>query len=190
MSPARFTPIPSGSSTPGRYLSLMRRSAIRSALSLVRQPSCTSSPPRASRIAIAVPQLPEPITATLRSGGSPPSHSHCSSMLGQMRAVTVAARAGEGWSVRGKVIGRPARSFTLRGLIRHPRRTCSLPTTATGTTAAPVSRASRPTPRFGSARDPARILVPSGNMQIAPPRSRIMRDVVIASSSASPRRIG
>ena len=40
--------------------------------------------------------------------------------------------AGDGCSVRGKVIGRPARSFTLRGRIRQPRRTCSVPCTATG----------------------------------------------------------
>ena len=46
--------------------------------------------------------------------------------------VTVAASAGEGCSVRGKVSGRPTRSFTLRGRIRQPRRTCSCPCTATG----------------------------------------------------------
>jgi hypothetical protein len=38
-------------------------------------------------------------------------------MFGQMRSVTVAASAAEGRSVRGKVIGLPARSFTLRGRI-------------------------------------------------------------------------
>ena len=81
-----------------------------------------------------MPQLPAPITAALRSGGSPPSHSHCSSMLGQIRSVTVAASAGEGFSVRGKVSGLPARSLTLRGRIRQPRRTCSVPWTATGST--------------------------------------------------------
>ena len=67
-----------------------------------------------------MPQLPAPMTTAFRSGGSPPSHSHCSSMLGQIRDVTVAASAGEGWSVRGKVIARPIRSLTLRGRIRQP----------------------------------------------------------------------
>ena len=52
-----------------------------------------------------MPQLPAPITAALRIGGRPPSHSHCSSMLGQIRAVTVAASEGEGFSVCGKVDG-------------------------------------------------------------------------------------
>ena len=78
-------------------------------------PSWTSTPPRASRTATAVPQLPAPITAALRIGGSPPSHSHCSSMFGQIRAVTVAASEGEGFSVCGKVSALPARSRTLRG---------------------------------------------------------------------------
>ena len=48
-------------------------------------------------------------------------------MLGQIRSVTVAASAGEGFSVCGKVSGVPARSLTLRGRIRQPRRTCSEP---------------------------------------------------------------
>ena len=137
-----------------------------------------------------MPQLPAPITAALRSGGRPPSHSHCSSMFGQIRSVTVAASAGDGRSVRGKVIGLPARSFTLRGRIRQPRRTSSDPWTATGRTAAPVSSASRPTPRFGRPREPERIRVPSGKTTTVPPRSTISRAVSIAVSSDCPRRIG
>ncbi len=156
----------------------------------MRVPSSTSSPPRASSTATAVPQLPAPITAALRSGGRPPSHSHCSSMFGQIRSVTVAASAGEGRSVRGKVSGLPARSLTLRGRIRQPRRTCSEPWTAIGSTAAPVSSARRPTPRFGRPSEPVRILVPSGKMTTVPPRSTISRAVSIAVSSDWPRRIG
>ena len=79
-----------------------------------------------------MPQLPAPIAASaaLRRGGSPPSHSHWSSTFGQIRVVTVAASAGEGCCVRGKVTGLPTRSRTFRGRIRQPRRTCSLPCTA------------------------------------------------------------
>jgi hypothetical protein len=65
-----------------------------------------------------------------------------------------------------------------------------VPITATGITGAPVCSASRPTPRFGCASEPVRIRVPSGKMQIVPPRSSTMRAVFIASSSDSPRRIG
>ncbi len=111
-------------------------------------------------------------------------------MLGQMRSVTVAASAGEGRSVRGKVSGVPARSLTLRGRMRQPRRTCSLPWTAIGSTAAPVSSASRPTPRLGRPSEPERIRVPSGKMTTVPPRSTTSRAVSIAVSSDWPRRIG
>ena len=102
----------------------------------------------------------------------------------------MAASAGEGRSEPGKVIARPIRRRTLRGRIRQPRRTASLPRTATGTTWAPVCNARRPTPRFGLASEPVRIRVPSGKMQTVPPRSSTIRAVFIASSSDSPRRIG
>ena len=75
--------------------------------------------------------------------------------LGQIRAVTVSASAGEGSSARGKVIARPSRTLTLRGRIRQPRRTCSVPSTAAGITGAPVCSASRPTPRLGVAEGAA-----------------------------------
>ena len=116
--------------------------------------------------------------------------SHCSSTLGQIRAVTVSASACDGRSARGKVIARPRRTFTLRGRIFQPRRTCSVPSTAVGITGAPVCSASRPTPRFGAASAPVRIRVPSGKMQTVPPRSTTRRAVSIESSSDSPRRIG
>ncbi len=111
-------------------------------------------------------------------------------MFGQIREVTVAASDGEGFSVRGNDSAFPARRRTLRGRILQPSRTCSDPCTATGITAAPVSRARRPTPRCGAASEPRRIRVPSGKMQTAPPRSRIRRDVSTVSRSASPRRTG
>ena len=130
------------------------RAAVRScsACSAVRHPSSTSSPARASATARAVPQDPAPTTAARRSGGSPPSHSHCSITHGQMRSVTAPASAGDGLSTRGKVSGRPQRMRTRCGRMRHPRRTASVPMTATGTTGAPVSSASRPTPRRGAAQ--------------------------------------
>ena len=164
--------------------------ATAAACSAVRQPSWTSTPPRASSTATAVPQLPAPITAALRIGGRPPSHSHCSSMFGQIRVVTVAASDGDGFSVRGKVSDLPARIRTWRGRIFQPSRTRSDPCTATGTTAAPDSSASLPTPRWGTASEPRLIRVPSGKMQRTPPRSRIRRDVSSVSPSASPLRTG
>ena len=137
-----------------------------------------------------MPQLPAPITAARRIGGRPPRSSHCSSTLGQIRAVTVSASAGEGLAARGKVIALPSRTLTLRGRIRQPRRTSSVPSTAVGITGAPVCRARRPTPRFGAASAPLRIRVPSGKMQTVPPRSTTRRAVSTESSSDSPRRIG
>ncbi len=93
-------------------------------------------------------------------------------------------------SGRGKVSARPQRTVTRPGRINHPRRRRSVPRTATGTTGAPVSSTSRPTPRFGSPSGPGRTRVPSGKMPTTPPRSRITRAVFIASSSDSPRRMG
>ena len=68
-----------------------------------------------------------------------------------MRSVTAAASSREGASTCGKVSGRPARMRTLRGRMRQPRRTSVVPITASGTTGAPVSSASRPTPRLARA---------------------------------------
>ena len=110
--------------------------------------------------------------------------------MGQIRPVTVSASACEGSSLRGKVIALPQRTFTLRGRMRQPRRTFSVPMTAVGRIGAPVCSASRPTPRFGVARLPLRWRVPSGKMQSVPPRSTTMRAVSIDSSSERPRRIG
>ena len=84
--------------------------------------------------------------ATRRIGGTPPSHSHWSMTIGQIRSVTAPASAGDALSTVGKCSGRPARSLTLRGRIRQPLRMSSVPMIAIGTTGAPVSSASRPTP--------------------------------------------
>ena len=88
--------------------------------------------------ASAVPQEPPPTTTARRNGGIPPSHSHCSITQGQMRSVTAMASDREGSATRGKVSGRPQRMRTLCGRMRHPRRTSSVPITATGTTGAPA----------------------------------------------------
>ena len=88
--------------------------------------------------------------------------------------------------MRGKVRARPSRTLTFFGRIFQPRRTCSVPWTATGRTAAPVSSARRPKPRFGLASDPVRCRVPSGKMQIAPPRSSTSREVTRVCSSDWP----
>ncbi len=58
---------------------------------------------------------------------APPSHSHCRLTHAQMRSATPRAIAGEGRSACGKRSGRPQRRLTLRGRIRQPRRTSSVP---------------------------------------------------------------
>ena len=133
---------------------------------------------------------PAPMTAARRSGVAPPSHSHWSITQGQMRSVTATASSREGFSTRGKVSGRPARMRTLRGRIRQPRRTSVVPITATGTTGAPVSSASRPTPRFALPGGPGRTRVPSGKISTQSPRARIAFAVSTMSWSAWPRSTG
>ena len=49
----------------------------------------------------------------------------------------------------GRSAARPTRTRTLCGRMRQPLRIASVPMMATGTTGAPVSSASRPTPRLG-----------------------------------------
>ena len=51
---------------------------------------------------------------------------------------------------------------TLRGRMRQPLRTSSVPMTAIGTTGAPVCSARRPTPLRGAPSGPGRTRVPSG----------------------------
>ncbi len=128
--------------------------------------------------------------ATRRTGGSPPSHSHWSITHGQMRSVTAPASSFDGSSTTGNRSGRPARIRTLCGRIRQPRRTASVPITATGTTGTPVSSASRPTPRLGLPSEPGRVRVPSGNISTMSPRARIAFAVSIISASPAPRSTG
>ena len=130
------------------------------------------------------------MTAARRSGGSPPSHSHWSITQGQMRSVTARASAGEAASTSGKLSARPARIRTLWGRIRQPRRTDSVPITATGITGTPLSSASRPTPRWARPSAPGRIRVPSGKISTTSPRARIALAVSIDSSSPAPRSTG
>ncbi len=130
------------------------------------------------------------MTAARRSGGRPPSHSHWSMTLGQMRSVTAAASCGDAFSTLGKVSGRPIRIRTLCGRMRQPLRTASVPITATGTTGAPVSSARRPTPRLGRPSAPGRMRVPSGNISTQSPRSRIALAVASMSASPAPRLTG
>ena len=74
--------------------------------------------------------------------------------------------------------------------MNQPLRTASVPITATGTTGAPVSSASRPTPRFGRPSAPGRVRVPSGNMTTQSPRARIAFAVASMSWSPTPRWTG
>ena len=153
-------------------------------------PRSTCTPARASIAARAAPSAPAPMTAARRSGGRPPSHSHWSITLGQMRSVTAAASCGEAFSTLGKVSGPPIRMRTLCGRKRQPLRTSSVPITATGTTGAPVSSARRPTPRLGLPSAPGRMRVPSANISTASPRSRIAFAVASMSWSPVPRTTG
>ncbi len=107
-----------------------------------------------------------------------------------MRSVTAWASCGEGSSTRGKCSARPTRMRTLCGRMRQPLRTASVPMTATGTTGAPDSSASRPTPRLGWPSEPGRVRVPSGNITSASPRARMASAVSIMSWSPAPRLTG
>ncbi len=82
------------------------------------------------------------------------------------------------------------RMRTLCGRMKKPLRTASVPITATGTTGAPVSSTSRPTPRLGLPSVPGRMRVPSGNIRIESPRSRIALAVSSISWSEAPRSTG
>ena len=137
-----------------------------------------------------MPHAPAPMIAARRIGGRPPSHSHWSMTIGQMRSVTAPASAGEALSTLGKCSGGPARSLTLRGRNRHPLRMSSVPMIAIGTTGAPVSSASRPTPRRGLPSGPGRVRVPSGNISTISPRPRMIFAVSIVSWSPTPRATG
>ena len=104
--------------------------------------------------------------------------------------MTARASCGDGSSTRGNCSGAPTRRLTLRGRMSTPLRTSSVPITATGTIGAPVSSASRPTPRLGLPSAPGRVRVPSGKITTQSPRSRIRRAVSIASRSPLPRSTG
>ena len=104
--------------------------------------------------------------------------------------MTAAASGVVAVSTFGNLSGAPIRTRILCGRIRQPLRIASVPIIATGTTVAPVSSASRPTPRLGLPSAPGRVRVPSGNIRTASPRSRIAFAVSIMSASAAPRRTG
>jgi hypothetical protein len=147
-------------------------------------------PARASMTATALPHAPPPMTAARRAGGRPPSHSHCSITFGQMRSVTAAASCEVPSSTCGNRSALPIRTRTLCGRMRQPLRIASVPLMATGTTGAPVSSASRPTPRLGLPSAPGRMRVPSGKISTGSPRWRIAFAVSTMSVSAAPRRTG
>ena len=130
------------------------------------------------------------MTAARRSGGRPPSHSHWSITLGQMRSVTAAASCDVACSTCGKFRGAPIRTRTFFGRMRMPLRIASVPMIATGTTVAPVSSASRPTPRLGLPSAPGRVRVPSGKIRTGSPRLRIAFAVSMKSASPAPRLTG
>ena len=70
-------------------------------------------------------------------------------------------------------------------------RTFAEPWIATGTIGAPLSSASLPMPGLGRSESlPSRERVPSQYIATVPPRSRIARAVMNASSSRWPRRSG
>jgi hypothetical protein len=150
----------------------------------------TSMCARRNALTMLAAHSPVPTTAARRSGGRPPSHSHWSITFGQMRSVTAAASCGETSSTCGNVSARPMRTRILCGRIIQPLRTASVPFIATGTTGAPVSSASRPTPRLGRPSAPGRVRVPSGKISRQSPRSRIAFAVSSMSPSPAPRWTG
>ncbi len=82
------------------------------------------------------------------------------------------------------------RMRTLWGRKRQPLRTASVPITATGTTGAPVSSTSLPTPRLGRPSAPGRTRVPSAKISTESPRARIACAVASMSRSPVPRLTG
>lgn len=188
--PARATVRDGATGTPGRYWRFSPSRAMASTCASPRQPSAVSMPPRSRETASPVPHDPAPSTVALRTGAMPPSHSHCSCTQGQMRSVTAWASGRDGSSTVGKRNARPARTRTLCGRTRSPRRMFSVPMTATGRTGAPVSSARRPTPRRAGPSGPGRTRVPSGKMTTQSPRSRIARAVSMAPLSPVPRATG
>ena len=96
----------------------------------------------------------------------------------------------EGFSTRSKRIGSPNCTVTFGNWSFFQLRTFALPAIAVGTTDAPVSRANRPTPGFGSPSRSVRDRPPSMYITITPPRLSTVRAVSNASSSRRPRSTG
>ena len=138
----------------------------------------------------AAPAPPSPMTAARRSGGRPPSHSHCSITQGQMRSVTAAASCAAPPATRGKVSGRPARMRTLCGRMRQPLRIASVPMTADGDDRGARLQRQAADAALGRPSAPGRMRVPSGKIRTVSPRARIARAVSSISSSPLPRSTG
>ena len=154
-------------------LVLARRARRASACSAVRQPSCTSRPARASsdgeRRAHRAGadhgrgaqrrQPAEPLPLELHAGPDPRGH-----LGGEARRRVLHAREGErrGRSAGCTLTGPDPPAARARARCRSRR---------SGTTGAPVSSASRPTPRLGLPSEPRRMRVPSGKITTASPRS-------------------
>ena len=97
-----------------------------------------------------VPIEPAPMTAALRSGGQAAEPLPLELDAGPDSRGHLARRgAAKARSTRGNVSGRPQRTRTLHGRMLQPAARALGASTATGTTGAPVSSASRPTPRCG-----------------------------------------
>ena len=144
-------------------------------------------PPARARAAAAVPIDPAPTTAAVRSGGSPPSHSHWSATQGQMRSVTSPARKGDGL-VHAREGERRAEAQVH---LHRPD-----PPAAPGVLAAAhrdghhrsaalERQAAHAAVRVPS--EPRVMRVPSGKITTTWPRSRSISEVFIDSSSDSPR---
>ena len=170
-SAARMTRMLSGSVHPGEVALVLARS---SELRSPARGSGSRDRPRARRGRASrpgsCPRRPAPITATRRTGGSPPSHSHWSITHGQIRSVTAAASGLDGsCDDAGSAAGaRPAAAPCGDGsAIRGGSPRCRAP--PSGRPGTPVSRASRPTPRLGVPSAPGRTRVPSGKISTMSP---------------------
>ena len=168
-----------------------RRGRGRRGRARARSPRSTSTPARASIAASAAPSAPAPMTAARRSGGRPPSHSHCSITFGQMRSVTAAAsgalglldpREGERPAdpdadlVRAEA---PAVAHAPPCRSRRRGRRARRSRARAGRRRAWGARARR-----GGSR------VPSANIRTASPRARIAFAVASMSWSPAPRTTG
>ena len=142
------------------------------------------------------PRCPSCRRRPRRDGGSAagrratPTGARCTTTRG-WRSPGPAPGAARGRAAGGRSARARSGPSRAAGRISQPRRSRSVPRTATGTIGAPGLEHEPADAALRARRaGPGARGCPPGKMPTTPPRSRITRAVSIASSSDSPRRIG